>query len=75
MANYDYVTECPNCGLHDINLLNYSALMVLRSDLGLFTVECPNCAERLTSIQTIPEEIYKDVVKVADEIGAGMGRY
>lgn len=74
MANYDYMMVCPHCGMRDLNLLNYSGLMVIRPDLGLFTIDCPNCNEKVSSIQPIPDELMREVVEVADEIGAGMGR-
>lgn len=74
MANYDYMMVCPNCGMRDLNLLNYSGLMVIRPDLGLFTMDCPNCNEKISSIQPIPEELMGEVTSIADEIGAGMGR-
>ena len=41
MANYGYMLDCPACGVRDLNLLNYTGLMVIRSDLGLFTLTCP----------------------------------
>ena len=74
MANYDYMLVCPSCGLRVLNLLNYGSLMVLRRDLGLFTIECPNCSERVSSIQSIPDELKCEIEAAAVEIGAGMGR-
>lgn len=74
MANYGYMLDCPSCGMRDLNLLNYSALMVIRNDLGLFTMTCPNCSQKVSSIQPIPPELAEEVMEVAAEIGAGMGR-
>lgn len=74
MANYDYMLVCPNCGMRDLNLLNYGSLMVIRRDLGLFTIPCPNCGNRVSSIQPIPEELKGEIELAAAEIGAGMGR-
>ncbi len=71
MAKYDYMLVCPKCGLRDVNLLNYVSLMVIRKDLGLFTVECPNCSERVSSLQAIPTELEDEIKEVAAEIGAG----
>ena len=73
MANYGYILDCPSCGMHDLNLLNYSALMVIRNGLGLFTLTCPNCSNKISSIQPIPPELSEEVEQVAREIGAGMG--
>lgn len=74
MANYGYMLDCPTCGMRDLNLLNYSALMVIRKDLGLFTMTCPNCSQKVSSIQSIPPELREEVEEVAVQIGAGMGR-
>ena len=73
MANYGYMLDCPACGVRDLNLLNYTGLMVIRSDLGLFTLTCPNCSQKISSIQPIPEELASEVREAAAEIGAGMG--
>ena len=73
MANYDYMMVCPTCGRRDLNLLNYSGLMVIRRDLGLFTMDCPSCDAKVSSIQPIPKELVGEVERVAAEIGAGMG--
>ncbi|MCI9627816.1 MAG: UDP-N-acetylmuramoylalanyl-D-glutamate--2,6-diaminopimelate ligase [Eggerthellaceae bacterium] len=64
---------CPSCGLSTLNLFEYSSLMALRQDLGLFTVECPNCQSKISSIQPIPLQLQKEVVRVANEVNAGMG--
>lgn len=74
MANYGYILDCPSCGMHDLNLLNYSALMVIRKDLGLFTMTCTNCSQKVSSIQPIPPELQEEVEQAAMQIGAGMGR-
>ncbi len=74
MANYDYMMVCPGCGMRDLNLLNYNSLMMLRSDLGLFTITCPNCGSKVSSIQPIPQELRPEIEAVAAEIGAGMGK-
>ena len=73
MANYDYMLICPSCGRRDLNLLNYSGLMMIREDLALFTMDCPNCNEKVSSIQAIPPMLQEEVRTVAAEIGAGMG--
>ncbi len=74
MANYGYMLDCPSCGMRDLNPLNYSALMVIRKDLGLFTMTCPNCSQKISSIQPIPRELLGEVEQAAKEIGAGMGK-
>lgn len=66
---------CPSCGSAALNLFEYSSLMALRLDLGLFTIECPNCQAKVSSIQPIPLPLQKEVVRTASEVGAGMGMY
>lgn len=73
MANYNHMLVCPSCGMRDLNLLNYSTLMVLKVDTGMFTIECPNCASRVSSIQPIPQELYAEIEVAAKELHAGMG--
>ncbi len=74
MANYNYTMVCPGCGMRDLNLLNYNSLMMLRSDLGLFTITCPNCGSKVSSIQSVPAELIPEIEAVAAEVGAKMGR-
>ncbi len=73
MANYDYMMICPGCGVRDLNLLNYTSLMVIREDIGLFTLTCPNCNEKVSSIQPIPIELFPEVEEAAIKVNAGMG--
>jgi hypothetical protein len=54
--------------------MDYDSLMVLKPDLGLFTITCPNCKTKVSSIQVIPEELRPKVLMVAEEVDAGMGR-
>ncbi len=74
MANYNYILECPSCGVRDLNMLNFSGLMLIRKDLGLFTLACPNCNQKISSIQPIPPELREEVEEAAREVGAGMGK-
>lgn len=74
MADYSNVLVCPSCSKRDLNLLNYSSLMVLKPDLGLFTIQCPTCSARISTIQPIPEELAGSVALAALEVGAGMGK-
>ena len=74
MANYNYLLKCPSCKESNLNLLNYSGLMLVREDLGLFTLTCPSCNQKVSSIQPIPPELRGEVEQAAREIGAGMGR-
>lgn len=74
MANYDYMLVCPSCGVRDLNLLNYRSLMVLRRDLGLFSLACPSCGNKVSSIQQIPPELTPEINQAAAEIHAGMNQ-
>lgn len=60
--------------MRDLNLLNYNGLIVIRPNVGFFTLICPNCNARFSSIQPLPEEIIAEVNEVANEIDAGMCR-
>ncbi len=74
MAKYDHIMLCPSCGARDLNLLDYTSLMVLKPHLGLFTMVCPSCQAKITSIQAIPSELEASITLAADTLGAGMGR-
>ncbi len=64
---------CPSCGLGELDLLDYVSLMVIRQGLGLFTVSCPHCKSKISSIQTIPASLTNEVELAAKKVGAGMG--
>jgi 4-hydroxy-3-methylbut-2-en-1-yl diphosphate synthase IspG/GcpE len=64
---------CPSCGESDIDLLNYDSLMVLKPLLGLFTISCPHCSVKISTILPIPEELQPEIAYVAKEVDAGMG--
>ncbi len=68
-----YMT-CPACDATDLDLCQYDAMMVVRSDLALFTMECPHCGATVSSIETIPLQLREEVRFAAIEVGAGMGR-
>lgn len=75
MDNVQTTMVCPSCGAATLNLFEYNSLMALRLDLGLFTIECPNCKAKISSIQPIPLQLQKEVVRTAAEVNAGMGMY
>lgn len=73
MAKYDHMLFCPSCGTRDLNLANFTSLMVLKDRVGLFTIMCPTCHAKVTSIQAIPDELAPTVAEAAEAVGAGMG--
>jgi C4-type Zn-finger protein len=64
---------CPSCGESDIDLLNYDSLIVLKPTLGLFSIACPGCGVKISTILPIPDELKPEISYVAKEVGAGMG--
>ena len=48
-------------------------MMVLRPDMALFTLACPHCGTRLSSLLPIPASLREEVEFAAIELGAGMG--
>ncbi len=74
MAKYDQIMICPSCGARDLNLLDYASLMVLKPRVGLFTMQCPTCQAKVTSIQAIPPELDEGILAAAEMLDAGMGR-
>ncbi len=74
MAKYDQILICPSCGARDLNLLDYASLLVLKPHVGLFTIQCPSCQAKVTSIQAIPQELDGTIDQAAQMLDAGMGR-
>lgn len=73
MANYDNMLVCPSCGMRDLNLDDYVSLLVLKPCMGLFTLQCPSCQAKVSSIQAIPSDLEPVVVEAAQKLNAGMG--
>ncbi len=73
MADYGKMMVCPACGMRDLDLQSYASLLVLRPHVGLFTLECPSCQAKVTSIQAIPTELDATVSEAAKKLNAGMG--
>ncbi len=66
---------CPACGAADLDVRTYDSMMVLRADLALFSLTCPHCATRLSSLSPIPPELREEIMFAAIELGAGMGAH
>lgn len=66
---------CPACGATDLDVCSYESMMVLRPDLALFSLVCPHCSTRLSSLQAIPACLRDEVMFAAIELGAGMGAH
>lgn len=64
---------CPSCGANDLDLRSYDSMMVLRSDLALFSIHCGHCAAKISTLQPIPPSLREEVRFAAIEVGAGMG--
>lgn len=67
------ILRCPKCGETDFDLAAYDSMMVLRVDMALFTLTCPECGASLTSLAAIPPSLRDEVRFAAIEVGAGMG--
>lgn len=65
---------CPACGAHDLDVGHYESMMVLKTDVALFTLRCPHCSTVVSSVSTIPPHLREEVWFAAIELGAGMGR-
>lgn len=64
---------CPACKALDLDVCSYQAMMVVGSDLALFTLECPHCAAKVSGVRHIPDQLRDEVYLAAVEVGAGMG--
>lgn len=68
-----YSFVCPHCASRRLNMLDYESLMVLRSDLGLFTIHCPSCGKKTSLLRPIPSCLSDEVAHAAQQADAGMG--
>ena len=65
--------KCPKCASTQIDVLDYESMVVLSRDHALFTVRCPACSTRVSTVQEIPLQLRESVRMAALEVGAGMG--
>ena len=66
--------SCPACGASNLDVCCYDSMMVVRADLAMFTLRCPACGTKVSSMQNIPSQLREEVRFAAIEVGAGMGR-
>lgn len=63
---------CPACGAH-LDVCSYASMLVVRSDLALFSLRCPHCQKPVSALHPIPAQLREEVHFAAIEVGAGMG--
>lgn len=49
-------------------------MIVIALDYAMFTLSCPQCGARVSSVCEIPESLHDEIQFAAIEVGAGMGR-
>lgn len=65
--------ECPHCRKAAIDLHGYESMIVVAQGFALFTLKCPACGTRVSSMHEIPTDMREAVRCAALEVGAGMG--
>ena len=65
---------CPHCSCADLKLGHYESMIVITEQFALFTIRCPHCGTRVSTVRPIPDELHDEVCFAAIEVGAGMGR-
>ncbi len=66
--------KCPHCAASGLSLHDYESVMVLDSNLAVFTLVCPSCKSTIAAIRGIPRELRPLIRSAAREVGAGMGQ-
>lgn len=66
--------SCPACQFERVSVCSYDSMMMLKADTALFSLRCPECGARISTLQTIPDQLHDEIVLAAAESGAGMGR-
>ena len=69
------VVTCETCGSTDFDLHDYCSIMVLSPERALFTLECPKCGTKVTTLSPIPQDMRSGIVAAARKMNAGMGGY
>ena len=64
---------CPSCTTCILDLSNYESMMVLSKNTALFSLTCPHCSKKISSICAIPLHLQEEVRFAAIELDAGMG--
>lgn len=67
-----HTLTCPACGAH-LDVCSYAAMLVVRADLALFSLQCPQCQKSVSALHPIPQQLRDEVRFAAIEVGAGMG--
>ena len=68
------IVTCPACGAQDFDLARYESMMVLNSKYALFTLSCPHCSTKVSSVCAIPSFLRPDIEVAALNLDCGMGR-
>lgn len=61
---------CPSCSAAQLDVRSSDSIMALKADLALFSLRCPTCGTRISSIQPIPESLRAELHAAAVEVGA-----
>ncbi|WP_160212884.1 UDP-N-acetylmuramoylalanyl-D-glutamate--2,6-diaminopimelate ligase [Adlercreutzia aquisgranensis] len=64
--------SCPSCRESTLDVTRYDSMMVLKSDVALFSLHCPACGARVSAIQSIPFSLRGQVAEAAAKVHAGM---
>ena len=67
------IATCPVCGNARVALSSYDSLLVLRKDFALFSLVCPNCSTRFSTVREIPDQLKEEVYFATVQIGTGWG--
>ena len=62
--------ECPACSASKLDVRECESMMALRGNLALFTLRCPTCLVRISTIQPIPIELRGEFHAAARKVGA-----
>ncbi len=65
--------QCPKCASRELDPRDFESMIVIARDCAMFTMRCPSCGTRVSSLQPIPAELHQLVLDAARSVGAGMG--
>ena len=61
---------CPACSAAELDVRDCDSMMALNGNAALFTLCCPMCGARVSSIQPIPVEMRGELHEAAVRVGA-----
>ncbi|MBR5258914.1 MAG: UDP-N-acetylmuramoylalanyl-D-glutamate--2,6-diaminopimelate ligase [Eggerthellaceae bacterium] len=61
---------CPACSATTLDVHDCESMMALGANTALFSLRCPTCGARISSIQPVPADMHGELYDAAVRVGA-----